>query len=84
MPLEILKVLQCYEELEAAFKPGKEFCFGAAVHLAASQSTIRQICDAIGDDLYWDGDLPGQLPLDLEHSALLVCSTLPCCYPDEC
>lgn len=29
-----LKVLQSYEELEAAFEPGKEFCFDAAVHLA--------------------------------------------------
>ena len=28
-----LKVLQSYEELEAAFEPGKEFCFDAAVHL---------------------------------------------------
>ncbi|KAL6601274.1 hypothetical protein ACP70R_044494 [Stipagrostis hirtigluma subsp. patula] len=28
-----LKVQQSYEELEAAFEPGKEFCFDAAVHL---------------------------------------------------
>jgi hypothetical protein len=28
-----LKVLQSYEELEAAFEPGKEFCFDATVHL---------------------------------------------------
>ena len=31
-----LKVLQSYEELEAAFEPGKEFCFDAAVHLTGS------------------------------------------------
>ncbi|XP_047047808.1 trigger factor-like [Lolium rigidum] len=31
-----LKVLQSYEELEAAFEPGKEFCFDAAVHLAGN------------------------------------------------
>jgi hypothetical protein len=31
-----LKVLQSYEELEAAFEPGKEFCFDVAVHLAIS------------------------------------------------
>ena len=31
-----LKVLQSYEELEATFEPGKEFCFDAAVHLAGS------------------------------------------------
>ena len=28
-----LKVQQSYEELEAAFEPGKEFCFDATVHL---------------------------------------------------
>lgn len=28
-----LKVLQTYEELEAAFEPGKEFCFDATFHL---------------------------------------------------
>ncbi|WVZ65549.1 hypothetical protein U9M48_014894 [Paspalum notatum var. saurae] len=28
-----LKVEQSYEELEAAFEPGKEFCFGATIHL---------------------------------------------------
>jgi hypothetical protein len=28
-----LKVLQSYEELEAAFEPGKEFCFDAVIHL---------------------------------------------------
>ncbi|XP_025804391.1 uncharacterized protein LOC112883325 isoform X1 [Panicum hallii] len=28
-----LKVHQSYEELEAAFEPGKEFCFDATVHL---------------------------------------------------
>ncbi|XP_014757430.1 uncharacterized protein LOC100832086 isoform X2 [Brachypodium distachyon] len=31
--LKNLKVLQSYEELEAAFEPGKEFCFDATVHL---------------------------------------------------
>ncbi|VAI19826.1 uncharacterized protein [Triticum aestivum] len=31
-----LKVLQSYEELEATFEPGKEFCFDAAVHLTGS------------------------------------------------
>lgn len=31
-----LKVLQSYEELEAAFEPGKEFCFDAAVHITGS------------------------------------------------
>ncbi|KAM3276740.1 hypothetical protein ACQJBY_044870 [Aegilops geniculata] len=31
-----LKVLQSYEELEASFEPGKEFCFDAAVHLTGS------------------------------------------------
>ncbi|KAL6845960.1 hypothetical protein ACP4OV_023408 [Aristida adscensionis] len=30
-----LKVQQSYEELEAAFEPGQEFCFDAAVHLQA-------------------------------------------------
>uniref|UniRef100_A0A0D9XFM4 peptidylprolyl isomerase n=1 Tax=Leersia perrieri TaxID=77586 RepID=A0A0D9XFM4_9ORYZ len=28
-----LKVLQSFEELEATFEPGKEFCFDAALHL---------------------------------------------------
>ncbi|KAF0914071.1 hypothetical protein E2562_026485 [Oryza meyeriana var. granulata] len=28
-----LKVLQSYEELEAAFEPGKEFCFNATLYL---------------------------------------------------
>jgi hypothetical protein len=28
-----MKVQQSYEELEAAFEPGKEFCFDATVHL---------------------------------------------------
>uniref|UniRef100_A0A0E0M3E2 Trigger factor ribosome-binding bacterial domain-containing protein n=1 Tax=Oryza punctata TaxID=4537 RepID=A0A0E0M3E2_ORYPU len=28
-----LKVLQSYEELEAAFEPGKEFCFDATLRL---------------------------------------------------
>jgi hypothetical protein len=28
-----LKVEQSYEELEAAFERGKEFCFDATVHL---------------------------------------------------
>uniref|UniRef100_A0A0E0ETU2 peptidylprolyl isomerase n=1 Tax=Oryza meridionalis TaxID=40149 RepID=A0A0E0ETU2_9ORYZ len=28
-----LKVLQTYEELEAAFEPGKEFCFDSTLHL---------------------------------------------------
>ncbi|KAI4989006.1 hypothetical protein ZWY2020_036323 [Hordeum vulgare] len=31
-----LNVLQSYEELEAVFEPGKEFCFDAAVHLTGS------------------------------------------------
>uniref|UniRef100_A0A453LBJ2 Uncharacterized protein n=1 Tax=Aegilops tauschii subsp. strangulata TaxID=200361 RepID=A0A453LBJ2_AEGTS len=31
-----LKVLQSYEELEATFEPGKEFCFDTAVHLTGS------------------------------------------------
>ncbi|KAG8050541.1 hypothetical protein GUJ93_ZPchr0009g198 [Zizania palustris] len=31
--LKNLKVLQSYEELEAAFEPGKEFCFAAVLHL---------------------------------------------------
>ncbi|TVU01438.1 hypothetical protein EJB05_53114 [Eragrostis curvula] len=31
--LKNLKVQQSYEELEAAFEPGKEFCFDAVIHV---------------------------------------------------
>uniref|UniRef100_A0A0A9FL65 peptidylprolyl isomerase n=1 Tax=Arundo donax TaxID=35708 RepID=A0A0A9FL65_ARUDO len=46
-----LKVQQSYEELEAAFEPGKEFCFDAAVHL--------QSADAARVVPHWRGPLQG-------------------------
>ena len=74
-----LKVLQSYEELEAAFEPGKEFCFDAAVHLTIGWHSEGSCGMPLNIRPLQGGRfMPGQMRLDLELLCLLVCCTGQC------